>query len=191
MNSASMELFDPQTAALEDLPIPELGQESVVLPAAKEFIERLPRPAWIEIDLPQLEHNFRLIQQEMPGRLGLLSVIKDDAYGHGAVAVAKSALRCGIHSFGLSTLEEAVALRERGIQSRILLLGDRHETELPWCISHDLTCCVSEGSTVTTLARLAEAAGEQVAGHLKINTGMNRYCLHWTQAQSVAAQLCL
>ena len=86
-----------------------------------------PHPAWIEIDSPQLEDNFRLIQQEMPGRLGLLSVIKDDAYGHGAVAVAKSALRCGIHSFGLSTLEEAVALQGNVERIPRALHSTRHE----------------------------------------------------------------
>src|SRR5207245_8387704 len=129
-------LFDPQTAALEDLPVPELGQGLATGPVPKEFIERLPRPAWIEIDLEQLERNFRLIRRELPDSVALLSVIKDDAYGHGAVAVAKTALRCGVRCFGLSTLEEGVALRERGIQSPMLLLGDRHESELPWCISH-------------------------------------------------------
>ena len=86
-----------------------------------------------------------------------------------------------------NTLEEAVALREQGVGARLLLLGDREERELPWCIAHDLTCCVSEPRSVVALGQLAARAGKRVPVHLKINTGMNRYGVRWNEAASLAA----
>jgi alanine racemase len=87
----------------------------------------------------------------------------------------------------LSTIKEALALRENGIQARLLLLGDRPAAELPWCIAHDLTCCVSEPDTVARLADLAARAGKRVPVHLKINTGMNRYGVRWEDAPALGA----
>ena len=58
---------------------------------------------------------------------------------------------------------------------------------MPWCIAHDLTCCVSEPHTVATLGQLAARAGKRVPVHLKINTGMNRYGVRWNEAASLAA----
>ena len=76
--------------------------------------DTLPRPAWIEIDLNRLKQNFELITRDKPAGLQLLSVVKDEAYGHGALPVARAALACGASFLALSTLEEAVALREPG-----------------------------------------------------------------------------
>src|SRR5207249_8397549 len=94
-------------------------------------------------------------------------------------------LDCGTSFLGLATLDEAMALRDKGIKAPILLLGDRQEAELPWCIAHDLTCCVSEPYGVTRLGQLAAHAGKRVAIHLKINTGMNRYGIRWDQAKAL------
>jgi alanine racemase len=149
----------------------------------------LPRPAWLEIDLKRLRRNFEIINQDKPSGVALLSVIKDQAYGHGALPVARTALASGATFLGLSTLEEAITLRDQGIRARMLLLGDREETELPWCIAHDLTCCVSEPLNVTRLARLAERAAKRVPVHLKINTGMNRYGVRWDQAVGLAQSI--
>jgi len=146
----------------------------------------LPRPAWIEIDLGRLRRNFELINRDKPPLLKLIAVIKDHAYGHGALEVAKVAAAQGVDYFALSTLDEAVALREQGIGARLLLLGDRLDAELPWCVRHDLTCCLSEPGSVARLARLAARVGKRAPVHLKINTGMNRYGVHWNQAASLA-----
>ncbi len=190
MNALSPDIFDPQTAALEDLPVPELAGLAWAGPAEPRLRDTPPRPAWIEIDLNQLKRNFELINQDKPKGPRVLSVVKDEAYGHGAFEVARTAVECGASFLGLSTLQEAIALRERGIQNRVLLLGDRQETELPWCVAHELTCCVSEPHSVTVLGRLAAAAGERVPVHIKINTGMNRYGVRWDQAASLAELIC-
>lgn len=148
-----------------------------------------PRPAWVEIDLGRFRRNFQLIDRDKPTGLQLLSVVKDEAYGHGAFQIGKAALASGAAWLGLSTLQEAVSLRERGIRAPILLLGDREAEELPWCVAHDLTCCLSEPGSIDWLNQLALRAGRKVPVHVKINTGMNRYGVHWKQAGALAARL--
>lgn len=119
-----------------------------------------------------------------------MAVVKDDAYGHGALDVARIALEEGAWGFGLSTLEEAMALREGGISAPLLLLGERQEPELEWCVAHNLTVCVNESHTVRALARTAERFNKRVPLHLKINTGMSRYGVRWDEALLLVDQIC-
>jgi alanine racemase len=140
------------------------------------------RPAWVEIDLARLRRNLRLIRRELPPAVKLLAVVKDEAYGHGAMDVAQIALEEGAAGFGLSTLEEAMALRDAGITAPLLLLGERQEQELPWCVEHGLTVCINQPQTLRQLARAAAAAGKCVPVHLKIQTGMSRYGVRWDEA---------
>src|ERR1700677_1063664 len=125
------------------------------------------RPAWIEIDLGKLRRNLQLIRRDLPAATQLMAVVKDEAYGHGALDVARIALEEGAWGFGLSTLEEAMALREGGITAHLLLLGERQEPELPWCVEHALTVCVNEPHTIRKLARVAAAMDKRVPVHLK------------------------
>src|SRR6266446_4975286 len=153
------------------------------------------RPAWVEIDLARLRRNLRLIRRDLPAHVRLMAVAKDEAYGHGALDVARLALKEGAWGLGLSTLEEAMALRDAGVSAPLLLLGERQESELPWCVAHDLTVCVNEASTVRRLARAAASAGKRVPVHLKINTGMSRYGVRWDEAEPlielIRAESCL
>ncbi len=147
------------------------------------------RPAWVEIDLARLRNNLRLLRRDLPRPVQLLAVVKDEAYGHGALDVARIALEEGAWGFGLSTLEETMALRDAGITAPLLLLGERQEAELPWCVAHDLTVCVNEAHTVRQLARVAAALGRRVPVHLKINTGMSRYGVRWEAALPLVEQI--
>jgi len=140
------------------------------------------RPAWVEIDLARLRNNLRLVRRDLPRHVQLLAVVKDEAYGHGALDVARIALEEGAWGCGLSTLEEAICLREAGIAAPLLLLGERQEAELPWCVEHNLTVCVNEPHAVRQLAALAAKAGRRVPVHLKVQTGMSRYGIRWDEA---------
>ena len=150
------------------------------------------RPAWTEIDLGRLRRNLQLIRRDLPRPVKWLAVVKDEAYGHGALDVARVALEEGAWGFGLSTLEEAMILRDAGIAAPLLLLGERHDTELEWCVAHHLTVCVNALHTVRTLARLAVRFGKMVPVHVKINTGMSRYGVRWDEAmpliEAIAAE---
>jgi alanine racemase len=140
------------------------------------------RPAWVEIDLARLRNNLRLIRRDLPLHVQLMAVVKDEAYGHGALDVARVAVEEGAWGFGLSTLEEAMTLRDAGITAPLLLLGERQEAELEWCVVHDLTVCVNEPHTVRALAKIAVNSGKQVPVHVKIHTGMSRYGVRWDEA---------
>lgn len=141
-----------------------------------------PRPAWTEIDLGKLRRNLQLIRGDLPKSVRLMAVVKDEAYGHGALDVARVAVEEGAWGFGLSTLEEAMHLREGGITAPLLLLGERQEAELEWCVAHDLTVCVNEPNVVRSLAKIAAKFGKQVPVHVKIHTGMSRYGVRWDEA---------
>jgi len=148
-----------------------------------------PRPAWTEIDLGRLRRNLQLIRRDLPPAVKLLAVVKDEAYGHGALDVARIALEEGAWGCGLSTLEEAMALREGGITAPLLLLGERQEAELPWCVEHDLTVCVNEPHTIRKLAQVAAAMEKRALVHLKIHTGMSRYGARWDEALPLVEQI--
>jgi alanine racemase len=149
-----------------------------------------PRPAWTEIDLGRLRRNLQLIRRELPAGVKLLAVVKDDAYGHGALEVARIALEEGASLLGLSTLEEAMVLRDAGVTAPLLLFGERQEAELPWCVDHDLTVCVNEAHIVRQLARTAAARGKRVPVHVKIHTGMSRYGARWDEALPLMELIC-
>src|SRR5262245_3466322 len=140
MKPSLLDDIEPQTTTLKHQPRTE-AQQTEIENARVASSASLPRPAWIEVDLRRLRTNFQLINKHKTEALQLLSVVKDDGYGHGALAIARAALESGARFLAISTLEEAVSLRDCGVQAPQLLLGDREENEFPWCIAHDLTCC--------------------------------------------------
>lgn len=149
----------------------------------------VPRGAWVEIDLGRLRGNMRAIRGACGAGLRWLSVVKDAAYGHGAVAVARVAMEEGAEYLGVSTVGEGVELREAGLKGKILLMGDREVGELPWCVEHDLVCCVTAAGLAEELGRVAVRFRKQVPVHVKVNTGMNRYGIRWTEAGGLAARI--
>jgi alanine racemase len=147
------------------------------------------RPAWTEIDLGKLRRNLQLIRRDLPPSVKLLAVVKDEAYGHGALEVAQVAVEEGAWGFGLSTLEEAMVLRDGGITVPLLLLGERQEAELEWCAAHDLTVCLNESHNVHALAKIAAKLGKRVPVHVKVHTGMSRYGVRWDEALPLIEQV--
>ncbi len=150
---------------------------------------RSVRPAWIEIDLARLRANFACINQFRPPNVGLISVVKDDAYGHGAPQVARVALEFGARWLALATLEEARDLRANGITAPILMLGQRHPSELPECIELQLTCSIGDLETARVLNNLSQALHVHSPVHVKIDTGMNRYGVRWSDAPNFIRSL--
>ena len=147
------------------------------------------RPAWTEIDLGRLRRNLQRIRADLPRVVKFLAVMKDEAYGHGALDIARIALEEGAWGFGLSTLEEAMHRRDGGITAPLLLLGERQEAELEWCVAHDLTVCVNEPHNLRALARIAASFEKRVPVHLKVNTGMSRYGVRWDEALPLVEQI--
>ncbi|MDA0267956.1 MAG: alanine racemase, partial [Cyanobacteria bacterium] len=72
--------------------------------------------AWVEIDLSALAHNVRQLLAHLGGKADLLAVVKADAYGHGAVTVARTALAAGAQRLGVATVPEGIELRQAGLE---------------------------------------------------------------------------
>lgn len=149
----------------------------------------LPRSAWVEVDLTALAQNFRLLRAELPAPTRLLYVVKDDAYGLGAVGASQVALANGADQLAVFTLGEAAVLRDAGIRAPILLLGERLPEELPWVLELGLEACVGRIEIARQLAELGGQRGRSVPIHIKINTGMNRFGLPWRRVAEWSREL--
>jgi alanine racemase len=120
-----------------------------------------------------MQHNVRLLQQ-LVGPRQLWPVIKGDAYGHGAVIVARHLIDLGYDTFGVADVEEAAALVDAGIRATLLILSPalpEHSEALVASGCEPVVCTVE---MVDALARAAAAAGRRVAVHVKVDTGMGR-----------------
>lgn len=169
-----------------DASMPVLERYDAATEPVQPAPPRLPlRSAWIEINTRRLRRNFEIVNAFKPRQVQVLSVVKDEGYGHGALTVGRAALEAGAAYLGVATLDEALALRASGLDAPILLLGPQQETEMPWCVRHALTCAVQDAAQVKALARVAARAHQRAPVHLKLNTGMNRYGVRWTDALSL------
>jgi alanine racemase len=135
--------------------------------------DKLLRPTWVEISLPKLRRNFQRIRQ-MAGARKVMAVIKADAYGHGAVPVAKCLAGCGVDWFGLATVEEALELRAAGIQQPVLLLGGLYMSDPAHLIEYRLTPSISSTMRLDTYAECARRYGRSIEFHLKVDSGLGR-----------------
>ncbi|MDY0093992.1 MAG: alanine racemase [Candidatus Vecturithrix sp.] len=147
------------------------------------------RPAWIEINLRQLQQNFVSINQEKSAALSLLFVAKDQAYGHGAFECARVALEQGVKMLGVATISEAVELREKGVTAPILIFGECLEDQLEFCLQYELTIFVNTVQKATCYARYAAKWRKMPVVHVEIDTGLSRYGIRWTEAVEKIAQI--
>ena len=136
-------------------------------------IDKLLRPTWVEISLSRLRRNFQRIQ-ELAGARKVMAVIKADAYGHGAVPVAKCLAECKVDWFGVATVEEALEIRGAGIQQPILLLGGLYMSDPAHLIEYRLTPSISSTMRLDTYAECARRYGWPIEFHLKVDSGLGR-----------------
>ena len=149
------------------------------------------RPVWAEISLQAILHNLRTIRKHVGASRKILAVVKSNAYGLGAVPVAKALQKAGTEWFGVTCANEGVELREAGIRKRILILTGFWPGEEKRLIQNNLTPTVTRVDDLGHLERSAKAAGgkSRVRFHLKINTGMNRLGIGADEVESFARAL--
>ena len=149
------------------------------------------RPVWAEISLQAILHNLRAIRKQVGASRKILAVVKSNAYGLGAVPVAKALQKAGTEWFGVTCANEGVELREAGIRKRILILTGFWPGEEKRLIENNLTPTVTRVDDLGHLERSARAAGgkSRVRFHLKINTGMNRLGIGADEVECFARKL--
>ena len=132
------------------------------------------RPTWIEVDLGAIAHNFDLIQQKLHPQTRILIPIKANAYGHGAVEVAKTLEAKGAAFLGVANVDEAVILRREGIRAPLLILNAILAREIDAVLEYDLTQTVCTEEDAKRLDQQAERWKKKIPVHLKVDTGMGR-----------------
>ena len=132
------------------------------------------RPTWAEVSLSALRQNFRTVTKHVGAGVTVCAVVKADSYGHGAVECSRALEAEGAKWLGVTSLDEAIPLRDAGIDSRILLMTGFWRGEECEIVRLQLTPTVWEPSHIEWMERAAAAAGVRHAVHLKVDTGMGR-----------------
>jgi alanine racemase len=149
----------------------------------KRFI---PCPAsWVEINLSHLRDNYRVIRERLNPASRVMAVVKADAYGHGLLPAARTLTDQGVPALAVASIEEGVRIREyiKTAIPIILLLGCFPE-EAAECLRYDLTPVLYSLETAESLDRQARRRGRTVAVHLKIDTGMGRLGILWSELKA-------
>lgn len=137
-------------------------------------MDDVQKRTWAEIDLSRMEHNYRALRALAGPKCKFLGVAKANAYGHGAVPVARKLEKLGCDYLAVACLDEAVELREAGVGTPILILGPTAPEYTGELLDRDLTQTVGDAETGLAFARGAEARGGTLKVHLKVDTGMSR-----------------
>jgi alanine racemase len=132
------------------------------------------RPTVCFVDLGALRGNFRQIKKKIGSKVKILSMVKANAYGHGAPAVARALAAEGSDAFGVATLEEAIELRQAGIHEPIIVLAGCYLEQLDLFLRHDLVPVLHELETLRALEKAVADRGMTLRIHLEIDTGMAR-----------------
>ncbi len=134
----------------------------------------LQKRSWAEIRLPNIRHNYEAIRASLPEGCRFLGVVKADAYGHGALPVAKLLQEAGADYLAVSCLDEALELRRGGIDMPILILGHTPYEYTGALIENHITQTISCLAKALEYAAEAERLGKALKIHIKLDTGMSR-----------------
>jgi alanine racemase len=132
------------------------------------------RPSWVELDAEALAGNIRLIKQAIGDGVGMMAVVKADAYGHGAVLVARTALANGADYLAVASMGEAVELRDAGIDAPILVLSYAPAETARQAHRLNITLSVYDLEQAELLDRAARSFTGKLKVHVKVDTGMGR-----------------
>ncbi len=140
------------------------------MPSTTNFL----RPTHAVVSRSALRHNLDVLRREIPAHAQVLAMVKADAYGHGAVQIARWLAQMGVAAFGVATVEEGMALRHNGISNPIIIMGGflgGGEAAAKKCLENHLTPVIH---SMDALRLLQAVAASPVLAHLKVDTGMGR-----------------
>jgi alanine racemase len=147
------------------------------------------RPTFCLVDLDALCWNFRRIREKVGPEVKILAMIKADAYGHGAAAVAKALAAEGCDAFGVATLEEGIKLRQAGIHASILIVAGVYPEQVEQYLQHALTPVLHELETLRKLDAALRERRTTLNAHVEIDTGMGRIGFLATEIDSWLPEL--
>lgn len=129
---------------------------------------------YIHVDLDDIAHNVRALAGSVPDA-EVMAVVKDNAYGHGAVQVARAALQAGAAKLAVARTEEGIELRQAGITAPVLNLSYTLPAEADALVQHDITAALGDVEAARALSAAALRHGTRATLHIKVDTGMGRF----------------
>ena len=132
------------------------------------------RGTCVRVDLHAIAHNVRAIRRELGENVQLMAVVKANAYGHGLIPVAQTALQNGASCLAVAMPEEGRRLREAGVQAPILVLGNATAAGAEISVREGLIQTVFDPAGVRCLQNACARQNQPVQVHLKLDTGMGR-----------------
>jgi len=148
--------------------------------ATLEPFER--RWAWAQIDREAVRTNLKTMRKHIGPDTMILTVVKADAYGHGAVEVAKIAQSAGSKFIGVASVTEGIELRQAGIKAPIIILSEPPITSIEAILYYDMVPAIHTLEFALALGEKAASLGVIAPFHLKVDSGMNRVGVHYTDA---------
>ena len=139
--------------------------------------------AWVEVDHDALAHNVRFLQSCLGEGCELMPAVKANAYGHGALLVAKQLNRMGVRAFCVASAAEGVELRKGGVRGEILVLGYTHPSQLRLLKRYRLTQSIVDLS----YARCLQESGMRLHVHIGVDSGMHRLGIPAARVEEIAA----
>ncbi|HHT9110287.1 MAG TPA: alanine racemase, partial [Candidatus Brocadiaceae bacterium] len=147
------------------------------------------RPTWVEIDLGALRHNVLAIKKWVGPSVKILGIVKADAYGHGDYEAGAVLLNHGVEMLGIAILEEAVQLRESGIQTPLLLLGGIFGEQIDTLLHYDITPTVYDKKLAEALSGIAQRLHKVLKVHVYVDTGMGSIGVKYDKAVEFIASI--
>ncbi len=132
------------------------------------------RDAWVEVNLDSIEKNILQFKKYIRKDAKLFAVVKADAYGHGAVMIAPVLLASGVEFLGVSSIDEALQLRDAKITAPILVLGAVPVWSFDWAATNNISVSIFSDEHIEACKRTFEKIKIKTKVHVKIDTGMNR-----------------
>ncbi len=150
---------------------------------------RPARPTWVEVDLEAVAFNVRQVKQIVGPEVDVLAVLKADAYGHGALTVARTAFNNGASYGGVASVNEAIKLREGGVDAPLLVLGYTPAWLARDALLHDVTLTLYDTELAWAFSRAAIDLRRIAHVHIKVDTGMGRLGLLPDQVVPFVAEI--
>lgn len=147
------------------------------------------RWAWTEIDLSAIRHNTMVLKNHVGRGVRIMAVVKADAYGHGAVRCAKTALNSGAEYLGVATIDEAIELREALVNAPILVLSQPPATAIPLLLAYKVMPSIYDPEFAIQYAEAADSYSIRAPYHLAVNTGMNRIGVRFDEVVEFVTQV--
>ena len=137
---------------------------------------------WVEIYLDHLVNNYKIIKKKVK-KAKIMAAIKADAYGHGAIEVARILESKGVYMFGVASVEEGIELRQAGIASKILILSPILYSQINAVIKYDFMPTISEFQFFKILDKKLKTLGKPIQAHIEIDTCMARTGIPYDNAR--------